>query len=157
MKLLRPSIAKILSVPALWWVIVYVQAVLTELIFPNSSDAPPGVWFYTFILFVAYILSCLIWEFGKNHRRILIGVITLLSSFTGFLYANIGITFFCPPSLTNLGLPCGGDYGPCPVQEGCPSELMILSFILPIIILIIGLVLFIREVKKNKKNGKKMN
>jgi hypothetical protein len=154
MKIFKPSIAKILSVPALWWVCTYVQAVFTELFFPNSSDGPPGVWFNLFFLLAAYILSCLIWEFGKNHRRILIGVFTVLSSFTGFAYWNFGLPLVCGTSTQS---PCDNISGPCPEQPGCPHQLIGYGYIITVIILIIGLALFIREEKKNKKNGKKKN
>jgi len=158
MEIFKPSIAKILSIPVIFLFFLLLVWVLINFFFPSLSiDSPTAVIIYFVCLFlISYILSGIIWYLGKNHRRILILVFTVGYMFTAYFVVSLIISFFglC---LTDLGLPCGGDFAPCPssppIQScGLSPQLTYLtwtSYGAPILFLIIGILLFVKEGKNN--------
>ncbi len=155
MELYKPSLAKILSIPAFFVLLLFLVSILISYLFPDT-DLVDALYSYglLILLVVSYILSCFIWDLGGNHRRILIAVFTLLNVFSAYFVVSLVISFFglC---LSDLGLPCGPDLGPCPAPRPCPLPLWAnVAMALPIIVLIVGIVLFIKEGKKKTSKSK---
>jgi hypothetical protein len=100
------------------------------------------------------------WNFGKNHRRTLIALFTVLSMLAVYFLLSFiaGFFEFCPGYIGML--PCGGDgYPPCPPPPPCPQTpiqvITGLNLGLQIAILVTGIMLFIKERKNKANKGKK--
>lgn len=158
MGIYKPDIAKIISIPAILVALLVTTGYFIASFIPGFSINDFNLLFLGYII-ISYILSCIIWSIGENHKRILIVIFTMLSVLASYLFFTviIGLVEFCPQS---LGLPCMQDGTlPCqrPPSPPCPEHpvLRFLSYGLPVVILVTGIILFIRERKYKAGKGKK--
>jgi hypothetical protein len=137
MNIFKPTVAKIVSTPSITiaFLLFYMRLITTL----------PPIILLLVILVSGYLISCIAWANGKNHRRSLIVIFTLLTSLSAFFILDIfaGLSSFCLNS-------CGGDFGPCPTP--CPETqtsifLTYLSIGIPILSILIGIISFIKERK----------
>jgi hypothetical protein len=140
----KPSIAKIISIPAI---------IVASIIVFSSIATPPLPYINFYILLgifslLAYILSCIIWSFGKRNRLVLIVAFTILNILAAYFIIFIFFACVLPP--------CQPLIGPCqtsPCLNG--NTFTLLNVIVTILILIIGSSLFLKEAKSKTKKAKK--
>lgn len=154
-KIFSPSFAKILSTPVLFVVLLIIFLILNNIFFQNVGLTVNLTIFLLgviFTLLVAYGISCLIWQMGKNNRKLLIFVFTIFGSLALYFAGNLIIAFFglC---MSNLTLPCLSN-SPC--QEytpPCATDNLLL--VVCVLLLGCGILLFIKEGKSRGKKSKK--
>lgn len=96
------------------------------------------------------------WKYGKMNRRFSIVFFTLFSSGLSFYILTL-ISSFYGLCLQSMSLPCDG--ANCPVQPSCPPNIVetishYASIVIPLFIILIGVVLFVRAGKSPKGKNK---
>jgi hypothetical protein len=148
---LKPSIAKLCSIPAFFLLLVYIYSSIypeENILFPLDMH----ITLYIIGILIAYFLSCSAWHWGNNHRPLLIVGFTLLTFILYFILLGVYLSYFSIPPTTLVI--------PCPVGHSCPTnqniavttDRLIISLLeegVPIFILLFGTVVFIREIKKS--------
>ena len=137
-QMFKPSFAKILSTPAIVLLLLWLTLVL---LFNGVDISTVAIAILVGLLagslLGSYILSCIIWTAGRQHRKILIIIFTVLSIPGFFIWSTILLAYICP-----LGT--------------CTSISMnYLPLVLPLVIFTTGVIFFIKEEKKSGIKSRK--
>ncbi|HSW97967.1 MAG TPA: hypothetical protein VLF89_09140 [Candidatus Saccharimonadales bacterium] len=163
MRTFTPSFAKIASSPAIAILLVLVFYLLFVFLisFDNSFDdnllPVLGGTLVVLALVLAYFISCLVWEYGKNHRRILIVIFTFLTTIGSFFICGLLMSYFSL-CITDLGLPCLAGH-PCPPPPQCPETQIAknLSYVgigIPLMSILFGILAFRKEGRTGSNKAK---
>lgn len=162
MRILKPSIGKILTTPFITFLLIIGIFNIIGNYFSNIVPEDLS-WFINLLILViciiaGYYISCSIWEYGENHRRVRIIIITLLISLSSFLILSLALSFFSL-CLTDMGLPCVPDQQ-CNPPQPCHQTLQMkilseISIGIPALVLLIGAMFFRRASKITTKINQK--
>lgn len=163
MDILKPSIAKFISFPTTFVVslilIEYSSAIISDQFTIPIDDQTSFILGIVIALLLAYIVSSIIYNWGKNHKRILVFLFTVLSIVATYFLISLIVSFFglC---LTNMELPCGEGSGPCHVQSQCPLDPTLtfitwLGYGIMLFIFVSGIISFVKEGNKKLNKVKK--
>lgn len=159
MAFLKPSIAKIVTT-------FFIGIVLSVISIPLVGSISFNInWYVTVLIlvvlfYIAYIISCSIWIYGKNHRRFSIIFFSFFSSVFAFYICSLISSFYGSCLNANMELPCGGDLGSCHAQPPCPPNMVeiifhYVSIVIPLFIILLGIILFIKAGKTPRNKVKK--
>ncbi len=151
MKSFKLTIAKILTTFVILLLLVIIFFTFIASYISNFLSFNLDLFIVVICIIASYYISSLLFSYKKNHQKIFIVIITLLISLSSFFILTLLVNFFTL-CISDLRLPCL-ENEKCPPPPPCTPTIQItilsdLCIIIPLIVLVIGVIFFIKENKR---------